>query len=386
VKNFFPHARAHALAARSPSSLWRCSWKSTTTRTRILETYLNEIYLGPGPRPRHPRRGLASLYYFGKTVDHLTLAESALLVGMVKGPAFYDPFRNPERALERRNSSCARQRTAASPPGGVLEGARRASASTEGRDGTSPTRPSRPSPAAEATITNEAAALGRLRVFTTLARACRPRRSGRSSARSPSSTRKDLRQPGLEGAVVVTDTVGEVQRVWAGASALPRFTAAGRRAPVGSPSNPRFTYRRSRIPRTTLVTPIDDGPSCEEPRRARRRRRLRQDLLARLPLRPPRPVLQRCDALSDRYRRRESPRHHQTVGIGARNAAYAYPVGRWISPARSGADVQTIASGGFRTPCAPSASHGPGTASLQALGAWVRGVRAGAHVPYHRCM
>src|SRR6266581_741758 len=72
-------------------------------KDEILETYLNEIYLGQDRDRAIHGMGLASLFYFGKTVEHLTLAESALLVGMVKGPAFYDPFRNPERALERRN-------------------------------------------------------------------------------------------------------------------------------------------------------------------------------------------------------------------------------------------------------------------------------------------
>ncbi len=72
-------------------------------KDEILETYLNEIYLGQDRDRAIHGVGLASLYYFGKTVEHLTLAESALLVAMVKGPAVYDPYRHPERALERRN-------------------------------------------------------------------------------------------------------------------------------------------------------------------------------------------------------------------------------------------------------------------------------------------
>src|SRR6266702_944722 len=57
-------------------------------KDEILETYLNEIYLGQDRDRAIHGVGLAALYYFGKTVEHLTLAESALLVGMVKGPAF----------------------------------------------------------------------------------------------------------------------------------------------------------------------------------------------------------------------------------------------------------------------------------------------------------
>src|SRR5690349_21511254 len=72
-------------------------------KEEILETYLNEIYLGQDRDRAIHGVGLASLYYFGKTVDRLTLPEGALLVALVKGPGVYDPYRHPDRALERRN-------------------------------------------------------------------------------------------------------------------------------------------------------------------------------------------------------------------------------------------------------------------------------------------
>jgi penicillin-binding protein 1B len=72
-------------------------------KDEILETYLNEIYLGQDRDRAIHGVGLGALYYFGKQVQHLTLAESALLVGLVKGPAVYDPYRHAQRALERRN-------------------------------------------------------------------------------------------------------------------------------------------------------------------------------------------------------------------------------------------------------------------------------------------
>lgn len=72
-------------------------------KNTILETYCNEIYLGQaGPRPVHGF-ALASQYYFGRPVAELQLHEVALLVGLVKGPSQYNPWRQPERALERRN-------------------------------------------------------------------------------------------------------------------------------------------------------------------------------------------------------------------------------------------------------------------------------------------
>ena len=72
-------------------------------KEEILETYLNEIYLGQDRDRAIHGIGLAAQFYFGKEVRHLSVAESALLVAMVKGPAVYDPRRHGARALERRN-------------------------------------------------------------------------------------------------------------------------------------------------------------------------------------------------------------------------------------------------------------------------------------------
>lgn len=69
----------------------------------ILETYINEVYLGQdGNRAIHGF-GLASRFYFNRGIEQLELHQSALLVGMLKGPTYFDPRRHPERALERRN-------------------------------------------------------------------------------------------------------------------------------------------------------------------------------------------------------------------------------------------------------------------------------------------
>jgi penicillin-binding protein 1B len=72
-------------------------------KDEILQTYLNEIYLGQDRNRAIHGVGLASQFYFGKPVQELSLPEAALLVGMVKGPGLYDPHRHRERALERRN-------------------------------------------------------------------------------------------------------------------------------------------------------------------------------------------------------------------------------------------------------------------------------------------
>lgn len=69
------------------------------TKDEILELYLNEIYLGR----RAYGVAAASLLYFGKSLDELTLAEAAYLAALPKGPNNYHPTLNKARAIERRN-------------------------------------------------------------------------------------------------------------------------------------------------------------------------------------------------------------------------------------------------------------------------------------------
>ena len=72
-------------------------------KDQILESYVNEVYLGQeGPRAIHGL-ALAARHYFDTPLEQLGLHQQALLIGMIKGPSLYNPRRNPERALERRN-------------------------------------------------------------------------------------------------------------------------------------------------------------------------------------------------------------------------------------------------------------------------------------------
>jgi penicillin-binding protein 1A len=69
------------------------------SKDKILELYLNEIYLGLGAYGV----AAASLVYFDKSVNDLTVAEAAYLAAMPKAPGALHPIRNRDRAIERRN-------------------------------------------------------------------------------------------------------------------------------------------------------------------------------------------------------------------------------------------------------------------------------------------
>lgn len=73
------------------------------SKAEIMEAYINEVYLGQDGK--QPIRGFSAAgeYYFGKSISDLDLNEIALLVGMLKGPSYYNPIRYPQRARRRRN-------------------------------------------------------------------------------------------------------------------------------------------------------------------------------------------------------------------------------------------------------------------------------------------
>ncbi len=73
--------------------------ESAYTKEKILELYLNEIYLGLG----NYGIAAAALNYYGKSVHELSLAEVAYLAALPKAPSTLHPFRNREAALARRN-------------------------------------------------------------------------------------------------------------------------------------------------------------------------------------------------------------------------------------------------------------------------------------------
>jgi len=81
-------------------------------KEEILESYLNEIYLGQNGAVSIYGIGEAARQYFGKSLQALTIAETALLVGMIKAPNAYSPVRAPGLAKQRRDLVLQRLREA----------------------------------------------------------------------------------------------------------------------------------------------------------------------------------------------------------------------------------------------------------------------------------
>lgn len=102
VKNFYLTAERR-LWRKAVEAVMAVLLELHYSKDAILETYLNEVYLGQsGPRAVHGF-GLASMHYFNRPINELELHQIALLVGIVKGPSQYNPWRHPGRALERRD-------------------------------------------------------------------------------------------------------------------------------------------------------------------------------------------------------------------------------------------------------------------------------------------
>lgn len=73
------------------------------SKQRLLEAYVNHIYLGQHGGAAIHGFGRAAQFYFGRDISELTLGQSAMLVGIVRGPNVYSPHRHPERAMARRD-------------------------------------------------------------------------------------------------------------------------------------------------------------------------------------------------------------------------------------------------------------------------------------------
>lgn len=102
VKNFYL-SQERSLARKGVEAVMAVLLEFHYDKDEILEAYLNEVFLGQSGRRAIHGFGLASRHFFRQPIAELEIHKAALLVGMVKGASFYDPWRNPERAKTRRN-------------------------------------------------------------------------------------------------------------------------------------------------------------------------------------------------------------------------------------------------------------------------------------------
>ncbi|MEJ2470009.1 MAG: transglycosylase domain-containing protein, partial [Desulfuromonadales bacterium] len=102
VKNFFLTPE-RTLRRKFTEMIMALLLEAHYSKEEILETYINEVYLGQdGNRAVHGF-GLAASFFFNKPLSQLGTSEAALLVGLLKGPSYFNPRNHPHRALTRRN-------------------------------------------------------------------------------------------------------------------------------------------------------------------------------------------------------------------------------------------------------------------------------------------
>lgn len=268
VKNFFLTPE-RTLTRKANEVLMALLLEVHYGKDEILETYLNEIFLGQDASRAIHGFGLASHFYFDRPLDKLELHELATLVAMVKGPTVYDPRKRPQLVLKRRNVvlqemvgqnaiTQAQFIAARQKPLGVVQ---RAPAGTS------------PYPAflqyvhrqLQRDYREEDLRSEGLRIFTTLdpmvqreaERALSSRLAALEKARKYAANT-------LEGAVVVSSTqTGEIQAMVGGRDA--RYAGYNRaldaERPIGSLAKPIvYLTALEDAQRYTLITPLDDSP------------------------------------------------------------------------------------------------------------------------------
>ena len=102
VKNFFLTPQ-RSLWRKFNEALMAIILEFRFEKNDILEGYLNEVYLGQNGASAVHGFGLASEFYFSQPLEKLERHQLAMLVGLVRGPIYYNPKRHPERIKKRRN-------------------------------------------------------------------------------------------------------------------------------------------------------------------------------------------------------------------------------------------------------------------------------------------
>jgi len=230
----------------------------------LLQAYINEVYLGQdGARAIHGF-GLASRFYFGKPLAELDVGEIALLVAVVRGPSYYDPYRNAERARERRDLVLDLMAEQNIIPDSERQAARREPLGTVDRRSRESSYYAAFLDLVRRQLTRDYAAsaleVSGLRIYTTLDPTAQ---ALAESTLAHEIERLQPNRPELEGAVIVTSPHnGEVRAVvgskLAGFDGFDRALNANR--PVGSLIKPVVYLAALESGRHSLASLIEDAP------------------------------------------------------------------------------------------------------------------------------
>ncbi|MDX1253580.1 MAG: penicillin-binding protein 1B [Gammaproteobacteria bacterium] len=267
VKNFFlSNERTMTRKLKEAVMSWQLEWHYE--KDEILEAYCNEIYLGQSGKHAIHGFGRASWFYFRRPLSDLQLPELALLIGLVRGPSYYDPRRHPERALARRNQvlamlaeqggiTLAQARVAQEAPLGVAAKAASSAA-------LSPAFIDLVRRQLRRDYREEDLNSAGLQIFTTLDPLVQTG-TMRALQTRVEQLEKQQRLPrgSLEGAAIVTGSEGgEVLALAGGRDA--DFAGFNRvldaRRPIGSLVKPAVYLTALANPKYTLFTPLNDGP------------------------------------------------------------------------------------------------------------------------------
>lgn len=234
----------------------------------LLNAYINEIFLGQdGTRAVHGF-GLGSQFYFNKPLTELDASEIALLIAVIRGPSYYNPFKHPERAKARRDRVLAQMaefgaisepefRAATAKPLTVAAGSRRGG-------GYYPAFLDLLRAQLAAGYDADALASRGYRVFTTLEPWIQDAaESAVNTALTQIEKDRDLAAGELEAAVIVSRAqTGEVSAVVGGRRAgFQGFNRAlSAKRPVGSVLKPVVYLSALETGRYNLATIVDDAP------------------------------------------------------------------------------------------------------------------------------
>jgi penicillin-binding protein 1B len=265
VKNFYLSSE-RKLSRKVNEALMALLLEMHYSKEEILETYLNEVALGQSGDRSINGFGLASQFYFGQPVSELELQQVALLVAMVQGPSYYNPRRNPKRALARRNlviDNLARD--------GKITGAQAATAKKKPLGVIATPAAATVYPAfidlvrrqLHTEYKDEDLASDGLRIFTTLDPLVQE--AGQSAFRSTVSRLKKSapkRLGKLQGAMVVANPEnGELLALIGGYGDFTGYNRAlDAQRQIGSLVKPAVYLTALDSGQFTLVSPLDDGP------------------------------------------------------------------------------------------------------------------------------